>query len=85
MSKTTQVVYVNVTLTMTTQEMGFVTPMCDVVGNDCGALKTAHIGMTLSDTKVSIVSPFTSLDKTITSVVEILKEGRCVLAFILFL
>jgi magnesium-transporting ATPase (P-type) len=49
-------------------------------GNDCGALKTAHVGVALSDAEASIVAPFTSLDKTITSVVEILLEGRCALA-----
>ena len=49
-------------------------------GNDCGALKTAHIGIALSDAEASVVAPFTSLDKSITSVVEVLKEGRCALA-----
>lgn len=49
-------------------------------GNDCGALKTAHVGIALSDAEASIVAPFTSLDKQITSVVEILREGRCALA-----
>lgn len=36
--------------------------------------------MALSDSEASIVSPFTSLDKDISSVVEILREGRCCLA-----
>jgi predicted P-type ATPase len=49
-------------------------------GNDCGALKAAHIGIALSDAEASIVAPFTSLDKDITSVLEVLKEGRCALA-----
>jgi len=49
-------------------------------GNDCGALKAAHIGIALSDSEASIVAPFTSLDKDITAVVEVLKEGRCALA-----
>jgi cation-transporting ATPase 13A3/4/5 len=49
-------------------------------GNDCGALKTAHVGIALSDAEASIVAPFTSLDKSISSVVEVLKEGRCALA-----
>lgn len=46
----------------------------------CRALKTAHVGVALSDSEASIVSPFTSLDKDISSVVEILREGRCCLA-----
>lgn len=49
-------------------------------GNDCGALKTAHVGIALSDAEASIVAPFTSLDKQITSVTEVLREGRCALA-----
>ena len=54
--------------------------MCGDGGNDCGALKAAHIGIALSDAEASIVAPFTSLDKSITSVTDVLKEGRCALA-----
>jgi magnesium-transporting ATPase (P-type) len=38
------------------------------------------VGVALSDSEASVVAPFTSLDKSITSVLDVLKEGRCALA-----
>ena len=58
---------------------GEITLMCGDGGNDCGALKAAHVGVALSDAEASIVAPFTSLDKEIGSVIDVISEGRCAL------
>jgi predicted P-type ATPase len=69
-----------VSLISAMNQKGYITSMCGDGGNDCGALKAAHVGIALSDAEASMVASFTSIDKTITSVVEVLKEGRCALA-----
>ncbi|EAR98781.2 E1-E2 ATPase family protein (macronuclear) [Tetrahymena thermophila SB210] len=53
--------------------------MCGDGANDCGALKTADMGISLSDAEASIAAPFTSKTQDISCVVQLLKEGRAAL------
>lgn len=53
--------------------------MCGDGANDCGALKAADVGLSLSEAEASIAAPFTSQVQDISSVVTLLKEGRCAL------
>jgi len=54
--------------------------MCGDGANDCGALKTADAGISLSEAEASIAAPFTSAVQNIECVVTLLREGRCSLA-----
>jgi len=53
--------------------------MCGDGANDCGALKTADVGISLSEAEASIAAPFTSQVQNISCVVTLLREGRCAL------
>lgn len=53
--------------------------MCGDGANDCGALKRAHAGISLSELEASVASPFTSKNPNISCVLKVIKEGRCAL------
>ena len=48
--------------------------------NDVGALRTADVGLALSEAEASISAPFNSKLLNISSLIEVLREGRCTLA-----
>lgn len=61
------------------QDLGYYVAMCGDGANDCGALKAAHTGISLSEAESSVASPFTSKNSTIACVPNVIKEGRCAL------
>lgn len=61
------------------QEVGYYVGMCGDGANDCGALKAAHSGISLSEAEASVASPFTSKQANITCVPTVIREGRCAL------
>ncbi|XP_030755212.1 probable cation-transporting ATPase 13A3 [Sitophilus oryzae] len=61
------------------QSLGYVVAMCGDGANDCGALKAAHTGISLSDAESSVASPFTSKIPNISCVLNVIREGRAAL------
>lgn len=61
------------------QAIDYIVAMCGDGANDCGALKTAHVGISLSEAEASVAAPFTSHTNNIECVPHIVCEGRCAL------
>ncbi|XP_074733555.1 putative cation-transporting ATPase 13A4 isoform X4 [Strix uralensis] len=61
------------------QKLDYFVGMCGDGANDCGALKVAHAGISLSEQEASVASPFTSRTSSIACVPELIREGRAAL------
>ncbi|XP_054290911.1 polyamine-transporting ATPase 13A3-like isoform X1 [Macrosteles quadrilineatus] len=61
------------------QSMDYIVAMVGDGANDCGALKAAHVSVSLSQAEASIAAPFTSRRQDVTCVLDLMKEGRCAL------
>ncbi|AET40645.1 putative acid anhydride hydrolase Ecym_6263 [Eremothecium cymbalariae DBVPG len=61
------------------QGLNYAVGFCGDGANDCGALKAADIGVSLSDAEASVAAPFTSQIFEISCVLDVIKEGRAAL------
>ncbi|KAM9351292.1 polyamine-transporting ATPase 13A2 isoform 2-T2 [Symphorus nematophorus] len=68
------------------QKLDYRVGMCGDGANDCGALRAADVGVSLSEAEASVASPFTSKTENISCVPLLIREGRCslVTSFSLF-
>uniref|UniRef100_A0A672ICM7 P-type ATPase A domain-containing protein n=1 Tax=Salarias fasciatus TaxID=181472 RepID=A0A672ICM7_SALFA len=68
------------------QKLNYRVGMCGDGANDCGALRAADVGVSLSEAEASVASPFTSKTQNISCVPLLIREGRCslVTSFSLF-
>ncbi|XP_072748287.1 polyamine-transporting ATPase 13A3 isoform X3 [Anoplolepis gracilipes] len=66
-------------LIMELMRLGYYVVMCGDGANDCGALRTAHVGISLSEAESSVASPFTSKVSDISCVPKVIREGRAAL------
>ncbi|GLV38282.1 anne boleyn [Carabus blaptoides fortunei] len=66
-------------LVLELQNLGYYVAMCGDGANDCGALKAAHTGISLSEAESSVASPFTSTEANISCIPKVIREGRAAL------
>lgn len=58
------------------QSIDYTTGFCGDGANDCGALKAADVGISLSEAEASVAAPFTSRVFDISCVPQVIREGR---------
>ncbi|KAF1850865.1 P-type ATPase-like protein [Cucurbitaria berberidis CBS 394.84] len=61
------------------QSIDYCVGFCGDGANDCGALKAADVGISLSEAEASVAAPFTSRNFDISCVPQVIKEGRAAL------
>ena len=61
------------------QRLNYTVGFCGDGANDCGALKAADVGISLSEAEASVAAPFTSQVFDISCVLDVIKEGRACL------
>ena len=61
------------------QSIDYCCGFCGDGANDCGALKAADVGISLSEAEASVAAPFTSRNFDISCVPEVIREGRAAL------
>jgi len=61
------------------QGLDYTVGFCGDGANDCGALKAADVGLSLSEAEASVAAPFTSRQPEITCFIDLIREGRCAL------
>ncbi|KAI1355041.1 hypothetical protein F5Y01DRAFT_272143 [Xylaria sp. FL0043] len=61
------------------QSIGYCCGFCGDGANDCGALKAADVGISLSEAEASVAAPFTSRIFDIRCVPDVIREGRAAL------
>ena len=55
------------------QSLGYTVAFCGDGANDCGALKAADVGLSLSEAEASVAAPFTSHSADIACVIEVIR------------
>ncbi|KAI9597974.1 hypothetical protein BDF19DRAFT_494043 [Syncephalis fuscata] len=61
------------------QELGYCVGFCGDGANDCGALRAADVGVSLSEEEASVAAPFTSATTDVRCVIKVIREGRAAL------